>query len=100
MNETIATATQAIATATPELLKASTLNTSFVLIAAALCIAIGAAACAIAQGRVIAQVADGIARQPEAANDLRGLMILGLAMIESLAIYCLLISLLLVFMKS
>lgn len=100
MNEAIATATQAIATATPEVLKATTMNTSYVLIAAALCIVLGATVCAIAQGKVIEKVADGIARQPEAANDLRGSMIIGLAMIESLAIYCLLISLLIIFMKS
>ena len=100
MNEAIATATQAIATATTEVAKAGTTNTTYVLIAAALCIALGAAACAVAQGRVIEKVAESIARQPEAANDLRGSMIIGLAMIESLAIYCLLIALLIIFMKS
>ena len=100
MNDAIATATQAVADAAPEVLKATTMNTSFVLIAAAICITIGAAACAIAQGKVIEKVAESIARQPESASDLRGSMIIGLAMIESLAIYCLLISLLLIFMKS
>lgn len=100
MNEAIATATQAIATATTEVAKAGTTNTTYVLIAAALCIALGATVCAVAQGRVIEKVADSIARQPEAANDLRGSMIIGLAMIESLAIYCLLIALLIIFMKS
>ena len=100
MNEAIATATQAIATATTEVAKAGTTNTTYVLIAAALCIALGATGCAVAQGRVIEKVAESIARQPEATNDLRGSMIIGLAMIESLAIYCLLIALLIIFMKS
>ncbi len=100
MNDAIATATQAIANATPDIVTKAPINTTYVLIAAALCVAIGASICAIAQGKVIEKVADSIARQPEAANDLRGSMIIGLAMIESLAIYCLLIALLLIFMKS
>ncbi len=90
----------ATATATAALAATTHGDTSLILIGAAACIAIGAAFCAMAQGKVIAQVADSMARQPEAANDLRGTMIIGLAMIESLAIYCLLISLLIVFMKS
>ena len=100
MNDAIATATQAVANAAPELLKATTINTTYVLIAAALCVAIGASACAISQGKVIAKVSESIARQPESAGDLRGSMIIGLAMIESLAIYFLLISILLIFMMS
>lgn len=95
----IATAT-AIATATPEVMATATPNTALILLGACLCVAAGACACAYAQSKVIAQVADGMARQPEASNDLRGTMIIGLAMIESLAIYCLLISLLIIFMKS
>lgn len=69
------------------------------IIAAALCVAIGSGVAAFAQGKVIAQTTDAMARQPELANDLRFTMIIGLAMIESLAIYCLLISLILLFVK-
>lgn len=94
MDPVTATATVAVTTA------AASPSTAIILLGAALCIAIGAGCCAIAQGRVIAATAESMARQPEASNDLRGSMIIGLAMIESLAIYCLLISLLLVFMKS
>ena len=100
MNDAIATATQAVADAAPEVLKATTMNTTYVLIAAAVCVVLGATICAITQGKVIEKIADSIARQPEVAGDLRGSMIIGLAMIESLAIYCLLVSLLLIFMKS
>ena len=100
MNDAIATATQAVANAAPEVLKATTMNTTYILLAAALCVVIGATVCAITQGKVIEKIADSIARQPESAGDLRGSMIIGLAMIESLAIYCLLVSLLLIFMKS
>ena len=100
--EIIASLTQNIATATPEILntttdivKATTTSTPYILYAVAACITIGASVCAIAQGRVIEKVAESIARQPESASDLRGSMIIGLAMVESMAIYCLLISILL-----
>ena len=100
MNDAIATATQAVANAAPEILTKTPINTTYVLIASAVCIIVGATVCAIVQGRVIEKIADSIARQPESAGDLRGSMIIGLAMVESLAIYCLLIALLLIFMKS
>lgn len=66
---------------------------------AGLCIAVGSGLAALAQGKVVAQTIDSIARQPEAVGELRFTMIIGLAMIESLAIYCLLISLILLFVK-
>jgi F-type H+-transporting ATPase subunit c len=96
----IASFTQNIATATPEVLNATkeivkATNTPYILMAVAACMIIGASVCAITQGRVIEKIADSIARQPESASDLRGSMIIGLAMIESMAIYCLLIAILL-----
>ncbi|MFZ2956093.1 MAG: ATP synthase F0 subunit C [Candidatus Ozemobacteraceae bacterium] len=66
---------------------------------AALCIAIGSASAAIAQGRAVVQACDSMARQPELIGELRFTMIIGLAIIESLAIYCLLISFILLFVK-
>lgn len=69
------------------------------ILGAAFCIAFGSGMAAVAQGRVIAQTTDAMARQPELASDLRFTMIIGLAMIESLAIYCLLVSLILLFVK-
>ena len=95
MDPVTATATAAIATTTTAPIAGYT-----PLIIAAVCIVFGAIACAIAQSRVIFQGLECIARQPEAAKDLRDSMVVGLAMIESLAIYCLLISLLIVIMKS
>ena len=61
-------------------------------------IAIGAAVLGgtTAQGRATATALDGIARNPGAAGQIRGPMILGLALIESLVIYALIIALLLV----
>jgi len=64
-----------------------------------LCMAIGCSAAAIAQSRVIVQTCDSMARQPELSGELRFTMIIGLAMIESLAIYCLLVSLILLFIR-
>ena len=45
---------------------------------------------AAAQGRVAVAGLEGIARQPEAAGEIRVLLIIALALIESLVIYALL----------
>lgn len=62
-------------------------------------LAIGTLATASAQGRALAQAMDGIARQPEAAGSIRGTLIIGLAFIEALTIYVLLIALILIFVN-
>lgn len=46
---------------------------------------------ALAQGRAASAALEGIARQPEAAGKIQTAMIIGLALIESLVIYALLI---------
>lgn len=51
----------------------------------------------IGQGKAAASALEGIARQPEAAGKIQTVMIIGLALIESLVIYALLISLILLF---
>ena len=53
---------------------------------------------AVAQGKAASAALEGIARQPEAAGKLQTAMIIGLALIESLVIYALLISLILLFL--
>ncbi|MGM0492811.1 MAG: ATP synthase F0 subunit C [Armatimonadota bacterium] len=55
------------------------------------------AACfgALAQGRAASAAAESMARQPEAAGEIRGALIISLALIESLVIYVLLAFLLL-----
>jgi len=50
----------------------------------------------IGQGRAAGSALEGIARNPGAAKQINGPMILGLALIESLVIYALIIALLLV----
>jgi F-type H+-transporting ATPase subunit c len=78
--------------------KAQGLASNFGLIALAAGLGIGIAALGggIGQGRAAAAALDGIARNPGAAGQIRGPMILGLALIESLVIYALIIALLLV----
>ena len=67
------------------------------LIAAALAVSFGAIGPALAEGRALAAAMDAIARQPEAANTIARTLFVGLAMIETMAIYCLVIALLLLF---
>jgi F-type H+-transporting ATPase subunit c len=62
-------------------------------------LAIAAAFGALGQGRGVGQAVEAIARNPSAAGDIRGALILGLVLIESLVIYVLLISLILFFVK-
>ena len=61
-------------------------------IAAAFVLGIAAAAGAIGQSRAIVAACEGIARNPGAAGPIRLAMIIGLALIESLVIYALLIA--------
>jgi len=67
------------------------------ILGAAFAIAVGAIAPALGQGRAVAAAMDAIARQPEAANTISRTLFVGLAMIETMAIYCLVIALLLLF---
>jgi F-type H+-transporting ATPase subunit c len=62
-------------------------------IAAALAIGVAALGGALAQGRTAATALEGIARNPAASGKLLIPMILGLALIESLVIYALIIAL-------
>ena len=71
-------------------------NYGWIAIAAGLGIGLAALGGGVGQGRAAAAALDGIARNPGAAGQIRGPMILGLALIESLVIYALIISLLLV----
>lgn len=62
-------------------------------------LAIASAFGALSQARGLSSAAEGIARNPSAANEIRGALILGLVLIESLVIYVLLISLTLFFLN-
>ncbi len=62
------------------------------VISAAFVLGIAAAGGAIGQGRAIAAACEGIARNPSAAAPIRLALIIGLALIESLVIYALIIA--------
>ena len=66
-------------------------------VAAALAIALGVMFPAKAMGRAIAQALDALARQPEAEKAITRTLFIGLAMIESLAIYVLVVVLIILF---
>ncbi len=66
-------------------------------IVAGFAIALGVFFPALAMGRAIAQALDALARQPEAEKAISRTLFIGLAMIESLAIYCLVIVLIILF---
>ncbi len=54
---------------------------------------------ALGQARAVASATEAIARNPGASGEIRGALILGLVLIESLVIYVLLVSLILFFIK-
>ena len=67
------------------------------VIGAALAVGLGAIGPGLGEGRAVAAALDAIARQPESAATLSRTLFVGLAMIETMAIYCLVIALLLLF---
>lgn len=66
-------------------------------IAAALAIALGTTLPAYAMGKAISAALDALARQPEAEKTITRTLFIGLAMIESLAIYTLVVVLIILF---
>lgn len=66
-------------------------------VAAGLGIAIAAHGCGIGQGMAIRGAVEGIARNPDTSGKVTVTMLIGLAMIESLAIYALVIALILIY---
>ncbi len=67
------------------------------IVSAAIAVSFGALGPALGEGRSVAAAMDAIARQPEAANSISRTLFVGLAMIETTAIYCLVVALLLLF---
>ena len=68
-------------------------------IGAGVCMGFGAIGPAIGEGNAVGKALEGMARQPEAAGNLRTNMILGCAITETTGIYSLVVALLLMFMK-
>lgn len=67
------------------------------IIGAALGMGIAAAGCGIGQGFGLRGACEGIARNPDAAGKIQVSLILGLAFVESLAIYSLVVNLIILF---
>lgn len=67
------------------------------IVISGLTIAIGSIGPALAEGKAVAQALHSIAQQPDEANTISRTLFVGLAMIESTAIYCFVVSMILLF---
>jgi len=67
------------------------------IVTAGLTIAVGSLGPAFGEGRAVSQALSAIAQQPDAAPTITRTLFVGLAMIESTAIYCFVVSLILIF---
>jgi len=68
-----------------------TANGHWVAISAGFSMAIASGLCGLAQAKAVAAAAEGMARNPGAAAAIRFALLLGLVLIESLALYTLVI---------
>lgn len=75
----------------------STLVALASVLAAAFTMAVGAIGPALAEGRAVAEALKAIAQQPDETGPLSRTLFVGLAMIESIAIYCLVVAMILIF---
>ncbi|MDQ6700730.1 MAG: ATP synthase F0 subunit C [Acidobacteriota bacterium] len=66
-------------------------GTNWVALTSGFSMAIASAGCALAQGKAVAGAAEGMARNPGASAAIRFALLLGLILIESLALYTLVI---------
>ncbi len=66
-------------------------GTNWIAISSGFSMAIAAAGCGLGMGRAIGSATEGMARNPGAAAAIRGALILGLVLIESLALYVIVI---------
>jgi F-type H+-transporting ATPase subunit c len=71
----------------------------FAVLVAGFAMAFAAGLCGLGQGRAVAAAVDAMARQPGAAARIQTAMIIGLALIESLAIYVLVVAMILLFVQ-
>ena len=85
----MALAAPAFAADNPEALGGA--SKSYLYIAAGFSMAFASAICGLAQGKAISAACEGAARNPGMADKLQLMMIIGLAFIESLALYVMLI---------
>lgn len=67
------------------------------VIAAAFAVGLGSVGPALGEGRAVAAAMDAIARQPDSSGVISRTLFVGLAMIETMAIYALVVALVLLF---
>jgi len=67
------------------------------IVTAGLTIAIGSVGPALGEGRALAEALGAIARQPDEAGAITRTLFVGMAMVESTAIYCFVIAIILIF---
>ena len=67
------------------------------ILVSGLTIGIGSIAPALGEARALAQALSSIAQQPDEANTITRTLFVGLAMVESTAIYCFVVSMILIF---
>ncbi len=67
------------------------------IVTAGITIGIGSIGTALGQGRAVALALSSLAQQPDASATITRTLFVGLAMIESLAIYCFVVSMILIF---
>ncbi|PLX73487.1 MAG: ATP synthase F0 subunit C [Desulfuromonas sp.] len=70
---------------------------SMCVLAAAFGMAIGSFGTGLGQGIAVSKAVEGVARNPGASGKIMTIMLIGLAMIESLAIYVLVVAMLIIF---
>ncbi len=74
-----------------------TLITLATILVSGVGILLGTITPALVEGKAVLKALEGMTRQPEAANDLRTTLLISMALLESTAIYVLLICLILIF---
>ncbi len=67
------------------------------IVVAGMTISIGSIGPALAEGKAVATALTSLAQQPDASATITRTLFVGLAMIESLAIYCFVVSMILIF---
>jgi F-type H+-transporting ATPase subunit c len=78
-------------------LDSGTIITIMTIVAATIGIVLGCIIPALMEGKAVQKALEGITRQPDAANDLRTTLLISMALLESTAIYSLLVILILLF---
>jgi F-type H+-transporting ATPase subunit c len=74
-----------------------TLITLVTIVVAGIAMVLGAITPAVVEGRAVLRALEGMVRQPEVAGDLRNTLIVAMALLETTAIYVLLVVLILLF---